>query len=131
MKNYGEKMTKLLESQMSQGKDLVLCEMIRFQTDRGLDKKEFNIDNEMQLVMEELLEAKGVKPVFTKAGNYMTSIEMAGISLTIFELAVDKWLDYLYYPIFLKKYSSKQKIVFHLKHINLMVLLDSWIYLIL
>ena len=54
-------MTKFLEEQMSQGKDLVLCEMIRFQTDRGLDKKEFNIDNEMQLVMEELLEAKGVK----------------------------------------------------------------------
>ena len=54
-------MTKFLETQMSQGKDLVLCEMIRFQTDRGLDKKEYNIDNEMQLVMEELLEAKGVK----------------------------------------------------------------------
>ena len=42
------------------------------------------------------LEAKGVKPVFTKAGNYMTSIDMAGISLTIFE---DKWLDYLNYPV--------------------------------
>ena len=54
-------MTKFLETQMSQGKDLVLCEMIRFQTDRGLDKKEYDIDNEMQLVMEELLEAKGVK----------------------------------------------------------------------
>ena len=54
-------MTKFLETQMSQGKDLVLCEMIRFQTDRGLDKKEFNIDNEMQLVMEELLESKGIK----------------------------------------------------------------------
>ena len=54
-------MTKFLETQMSQGKDLVLCEMIRFQTDRGLDKKEYNIDNEMQLVMEELLEAKGIK----------------------------------------------------------------------
>lgn len=45
------------------------------------------------------LEAKGVKPVFTKAGNYMTSIEMVGISLTIFELAEDKWLDYLNYPV--------------------------------
>ena len=54
-------MTKFLEEQMSQGKDLVLCEMIRFQTDRGLDKKEYNIDKEMQLVMEELLEAKGIK----------------------------------------------------------------------
>lgn len=54
-------MTKFLEEQMSQGKDLVLCEMIRFQTDRGLDKKEYNIDNEVQLVMEELLEAYGVK----------------------------------------------------------------------
>ena len=54
-------MTKFIEEQMSQKKDLVLCEMIRFQTDRGLDKKEFNIDNEMKLIMEELLEAKGVK----------------------------------------------------------------------
>lgn len=54
-------MTKFLETQMSQGKDLVLCEMIRFQTDRGLDKKDFNIDDELLNIIEEMLEAKGVK----------------------------------------------------------------------
>ena len=45
------------------------------------------------------LGAKGIKPVFTKAGNYMTSIDMAGISLTVMEIADDKWLDYLNYPV--------------------------------
>ena len=45
------------------------------------------------------LEAKNIKPVFTKVGNYMTSIDMAGISLTVFELAEDKWLDYLNYKV--------------------------------
>ena len=49
-------------------------------------------------VYEELAE-RNIKPVFAKVGNYMTSIEMAGISLTIFELAEDKWLDYLNYPV--------------------------------
>lgn len=45
------------------------------------------------------LDEKGIKPVFTKAGNYMTSIDMAGISLTVMEIADDKWLDYLNYPV--------------------------------
>ena len=45
------------------------------------------------------LGAKGIEPVFTKAGNYMTSIDMAGISLTAMEIADDKWLDYLNYPV--------------------------------
>ena len=40
-----------------------------------------------------------VKPAFMKVGNYMTSLDMAGISLTIFELADDKWLDYLNQPV--------------------------------
>ncbi|KRM87617.1 dihydroxyacetone kinase subunit DhaK [Lacticaseibacillus thailandensis] len=42
---------------------------------------------------------RGIKPAFTKIGNYMTSIDMAGISLTIFELADPQWLDYLNYPV--------------------------------
>lgn len=29
----------------------------------------------------------------------MTSLEMAGISLTILELADEKWLDYLNHPV--------------------------------
>jgi dihydroxyacetone kinase-like protein len=45
------------------------------------------------------LSEKSIKPVFVKVGNYMTSLDMAGISLTIFELANEKWLDYLNYPV--------------------------------
>ncbi|WP_461213675.1 dihydroxyacetone kinase subunit DhaK [Lacticaseibacillus sp. GG6-2] len=44
-------------------------------------------------------EAKNIKPVFTKVGNYMTSIDMAGLSLTVLELADPKWLEYLNYPV--------------------------------
>lgn len=40
-----------------------------------------------------------VKPVFTKIGNYLTSIDMAGISVTLLEIADVKWLDYLNYPV--------------------------------
>ena len=40
-----------------------------------------------------------VKPAFIKIGNYMTSLDMAGISLTIFELADEKWLEYLNQPV--------------------------------
>lgn len=42
---------------------------------------------------------KGIKPSFIKVGNYMTSIDMAGISLTMFDLVEHKWLDYLNYPV--------------------------------
>lgn len=45
------------------------------------------------------LDKRNIKPVFTKVGNFMTSIDMAGISLTIFELADPQWLDYLNYPV--------------------------------
>lgn len=45
------------------------------------------------------LSEKEIKPVFMKAGNYMTSIDMAGISLTVFEIKDSKWLDYLNYPV--------------------------------
>lgn len=45
------------------------------------------------------LATKQITPTFTKVGNFMTSIDMAGISLTIFELADAKWLDYLNYPV--------------------------------
>lgn len=45
------------------------------------------------------LEQKEIKPVFMKVGNYMTSIDMAGISLTLFEINDEKWLDYLNYPV--------------------------------
>ncbi len=46
-----------------------------------------------------ILENKKIRPAFMKVGNYMTSIDMAGLSLTIIELKEDKWLDYLNYPV--------------------------------
>ncbi len=40
-----------------------------------------------------------IKPDFMRVGNYLTSIDMAGLSLTIFEIKDDKWLSYLNYPV--------------------------------
>lgn len=34
-----------------------------------------------------------VRPAFVKVGNYMTSLDMAGISLTMFELQDENWLS--------------------------------------
>lgn len=45
------------------------------------------------------LQEFNIKPSFMKIGNYMTSIDMAGISLTLFEIKDAKWLDYLNYPV--------------------------------
>ena len=45
------------------------------------------------------LEEFNIKPSFMKVGNYMTSLDMAGISLTLFEIKDDKWLDYLNFPV--------------------------------
>ena len=45
------------------------------------------------------LDEFGIKPAFMRVGNYLTSIDMAGLSLTIFEIKDDKWLDYLNYPV--------------------------------
>lgn len=49
-------------------------------------------------VYEELAE-RNIKPVFAKVGNSMTSIDMAGISLTVLEIEDEKWLEYLNYPV--------------------------------
>ena len=46
-----------------------------------------------------LLHEKGVELAFKKIGNYMTSIDMAGLSLTLIRLADDKWLDALNAPV--------------------------------
>ena len=45
------------------------------------------------------LDEFGIKPAFMRVGNYLTSIDMAGLSLTIFEIKDDKWLSYLNYPV--------------------------------
>ena len=46
-----------------------------------------------------LLHEKGVELAFKKIGNYMTSIDMAGLSLTLIRLADDEWLDDLNEPV--------------------------------
>ena len=46
-----------------------------------------------------LLHEKGVELAFKKIGNYMTSIDMAGLSLTLIRLADDDWLDALNAPV--------------------------------
>ncbi|WP_367297872.1 dihydroxyacetone kinase subunit DhaK [Loigolactobacillus coryniformis] len=45
------------------------------------------------------LAAEKITVDFTKVGNYMTSLDMAGISLTLFKLADDAWLKGLQYPV--------------------------------
>lgn len=47
----------------------------------------------------QLLTAKGVHVDYTKIGNYMTSIDMAGLSLTLIHLTEDEWLDALKAPV--------------------------------
>ncbi|MBK3495267.1 dihydroxyacetone kinase subunit DhaK [Viridibacillus sp. YIM B01967] len=42
-----------------------------------------------------ILQEKGYTVQFKKVGNYMTAIDMAGVSLTLLQLEDEKWLDYL------------------------------------
>lgn len=42
-----------------------------------------------------LLDDQAVKVAYTKVGNFMTSIDMAGISLTMLRLSDAAWLDAL------------------------------------
>lgn len=45
--------------------------------------------------VSELLKKAGVDVVWTKIGDYMTSIDMAGLSLTLIRLKEPEWLDAL------------------------------------
>lgn len=45
-----------------------------------------------------LLKLEDVEVVFAKTGNYMTSTNMAGISLTLLEIKENTWLEYLKKP---------------------------------
>lgn len=45
------------------------------------------------------LKIHGITPAFVRVGNYMTSLDMAGISLTLFELTDEKWLRSLEFPV--------------------------------
>lgn len=42
---------------------------------------------------------EGLDLVFKKVGDYMTSIDMAGLSLTLLKIEEEKWLNYLNTPV--------------------------------
>jgi len=46
-----------------------------------------------------LLEKEGLKIDYKKVGSFMTSIEMAGVSLTLIKLIDDNWTTYLNHPV--------------------------------
>ncbi|MUV36817.1 Phosphoenolpyruvate--glycerone phosphotransferase [Lentibacillus sp. JNUCC-1] len=48
--------------------------------------------------VSERLSLEGVEIEFKKVGSYMTSLDMAGISLTMLKLADTSWLPYLEHP---------------------------------
>ncbi|MCI1688308.1 dihydroxyacetone kinase subunit DhaK [Schleiferilactobacillus harbinensis] len=48
-------------------------------------------------VLQQLTDAKATV-AFTKVGNYVTSLDMTGLSLTLLQLTDSKWLDYLNAP---------------------------------
>lgn len=45
--------------------------------------------------VKRLLDLEGINIVFQKSGNFMTSTNMAGISLTFLEIKEKVWLNYL------------------------------------
>ncbi|MDG3132780.1 dihydroxyacetone kinase subunit DhaK [Streptococcus suis] len=47
----------------------------------------------------QLLEAKGLSVVYKKLGNYMTAIDMAGLSLTLMKIENNDWLEALESPV--------------------------------
>lgn len=49
--------------------------------------------------VRKLLDEKGINVTFKKLGNLMTSIDMAGISLTLIKLEDDEWLNALESPV--------------------------------
>lgn len=53
----------------------------------------------MNDVKELLVDEEGLNLKFRKVGDYMTSIDMEGLSLTLLKLEDDKWLEYLNAPV--------------------------------
>ncbi len=49
--------------------------------------------------VSEILTKDKIELPFRKVGSYMTSLDMAGISLTLFHLKQDQWLDWLNVPV--------------------------------
>lgn len=52
----------------------------------------------MNDVKQLLVDGEGLNLSFRKVGDYMTSIDMEGLSLTLLKLEDNKWLDYLNAP---------------------------------
>lgn len=48
---------------------------------------------------KELLEKEGLNITFKKVGDYMTSIDMAGVSLTLVKIEDPTWVEYLHAPV--------------------------------
>ncbi len=53
----------------------------------------------MNDVKKMLVDEEGLNLSFRKVGDYMTSIDMEGISLTLLKVEDQKWLDYLNAPV--------------------------------
>lgn len=49
--------------------------------------------------VHELLSEEGLNINYKKVGSFMTSIEMAGVSLTLLKLVEDDWTTYLNHPV--------------------------------
>ena len=49
--------------------------------------------------VKDLLSKEGIVLAFKKVGDYMTSIDMQGLSLTLVKLEDETWLDYLNAPV--------------------------------
>ncbi|SFK34990.1 dihydroxyacetone kinase DhaK subunit [Marinilactibacillus piezotolerans] len=53
----------------------------------------------MNDVKKLLSEQEGLELSFRKVGDYMTSIDMAGVSVTLLKVEVPKWIEYLNAPV--------------------------------
>ena len=59
----------------------------------------FDLISQVAADVANLLADAGVEVVYKKLGNYMTSIDMAGISLTFIQLDQPDWLKALNSPV--------------------------------
>ena len=53
----------------------------------------------LPMTWQSLLGAAGLDVVYRKLGNYMTSIDMAGLSLTLMKIEDEAWLTALESPV--------------------------------
>lgn len=58
--------------------------------------EQFVFTNDIKALLED---DEQLELVFKKVGDYMTAIDMAGVSLTLLKIEDDSWVDYLNYPV--------------------------------